>query len=206
MFISFEGVDFSGKTTQAQLLVECLQRTGREVLFIREPGGTALSEKIRGILLEKSSIDIDDKTEMFLFSSARCQLVSEVLVKAREEGKAIVCDRFFDSTTAYQGYGRGLSLEEIKVVNRIATSGTSPDMTILVDIEVSEMRKRLESAGLVHDRMESAGDHFYDRVRKGYLEMARAEKKRFVVIDGMRPPEVIRDEIWNIIRQRFFQF
>ncbi len=202
MFISFEGVDSSGKTTQAQLLVECLRKTGREVLFIREPGGTVLSEKIRSILLEKSSIDISEKSEMFLFSSARCQLVGEVMLKALEQGKVIVCDRFFDSTTAYQGYGRGLNLDEIKVVNTIATSGTTPDITILVDIEVFEMRKRLESAGVVHDRMESAGEHFYDRVRNGYLAMARAEKKRFVVVDGMRPPEVIRDEIWNIIRQR----
>src|SRR5260221_192529 len=202
MFISFEGVDSSGKTTQAQLLVECLRKTGREVLFIREPGGTVLSEKIRSIILEKSSIDISEKSEMFLCSSARCQLVGEVMLKALEQGKVIVCDRFFDSTTAYQGYGRGLNLDEIKVVNTIATSGTTPDITILVDIEVFEMRKRLESAGVVHDRMESAGEHFYDRVRNGYLAMARAEKKRFVVVDGMRPPEVIRDEIWNIIRQR----
>jgi dTMP kinase len=202
MFISFEGVDFSGKTTQAQLLVECLRKTGREVLFIREPGGTALSEKIRGILLEKSSMDISEKTEMFLFSSARCQLVGEVMVDALREGKVIVCDRFFDSTTAYQGYGRGLNLDEVRVVNTIATSGTTPDITILVDIEVFEMRKRLEKAGVAHDRMESAGEHFYDRVRNGYLAMARAEKKRFVVIDGMRPVEVIRDEIWNIIRKR----
>lgn len=203
MFISFEGVDYSGKTTQAQLLVERLRTIGKEVLLLREPGGTELSEKIRTILLNKSHIHIAEKSELFLFSAARCQLVSEVIVKALREGTAIVCDRFFDSTTAYQGYGRGLSLEEIKVVNRIATSGTAPDLTILVDIEVAELRRRLAAAGVARDRMESAGDHFYDRVRNGYLTMAKDEAKRFVTVDGMRPAEAIHDEIWNIIQQRF---
>jgi len=203
MFISFEGIDYSGKTTQAQLLLERLRENGRNVIFLREPGGTALSEKIRTILLDKSHTDISQKTELFLFSAARCQLVSEIIVKALKEGTTVVCDRFFDSTTAYQGYGRGLSLEEIKVVNRIATSGTAPDMTILVDIEVPEIRRRLEAAGLARDRMESAGDHFYDRVRNGYLSMARAEGKRFVIVDGMRPAEMIHEEIWNIVQQRF---
>jgi dTMP kinase len=203
MFISFEGVDYSGKTTQAQLLVERLRKAGKDVLFLREPGGTALSEKIRRILLDKSRIDIAQKTELFLFSAARCQLVTEVILKALEQGTAIVCDRFFDSTTAYQGYGRGLNLEELKVVNRIATSGTSPDLTILVDIEVSEIPKRLAAAGLAPDRMESAGDHFYDRVRDGYRAMAAAEAGRFVTVNGQRDPHVIHEEIWTIIQKRF---
>ena len=203
MFISFEGVDYSGKTTQAQLLVERLRLSGREVVFLREPGGTALSEEIRKILLDKSRIDIAQKTELFLFSAARCQLVSEVIVKALGAGKAIVCDRFFDSTTAYQGYGRGLNPEEIRVVNRIATSGTSPDLTILVDIEPAEIPRRLAAAGQARDRMESAGDHFYDRVRAGYLALARSERERFVTVDGMKPAEAIHEEIWSIVQQRF---
>ncbi|HYQ87860.1 MAG TPA: dTMP kinase [Bacteroidota bacterium] len=203
MFISFEGVDYSGKSTQAQLLVKRFQKAGKEALFLREPGGTAVSEKIRTILLEKSRIDIAQKTELFLFSAARCQLVNEVILKALKSGKAIVCDRFFDSTTAYQGYGRGLDLQEIAAVNRIATSGTKPDLTVLVDIEVAEIERRRKAAGLAEDRMESAGDHFYDRVRSGYHAIAKAEPSRFVTVDGMRPPEVIHEEIWNIITQRF---
>ena len=203
MFISFEGVDYSGKTTQAQLLVERLRKAGKDVLFLREPGGTALSEKIRTILLDKSRIDIAQKSELFLFSAARCQLVGEVIVKALERGTTIVCDRFFDSTTAYQGYGRGLDLEEIKIVNRIATSGTSPDLTILVDIDVAEIPKRLAAAGLARDRMESAGDHFYERVREGYRAMAAAEAGRFVTVDGQRQADVIHEEIWNTIQKRF---
>jgi dTMP kinase len=205
MFISFEGVDYSGKTTQAQLLVERLRQAGREVRFLREPGGTALSEEIRKILLDKSRIDIGQKTELFLFSAARCQLVSEVIVKAIEAGEAIVCDRFFDSTTAYQGYGRGLNLEEIRVVNRIATSGRSPDLTIFVDIETAEIPKRLAAAGQARDRMESAGENFYDRVRTGYRELALAERGRFVTVDGMRPAAAIHEEIWKVVQQRFPQ-
>ena len=203
MFISFEGVDYSGKTTQAQLLAERLRKDGKDVLFLREPGGTALSEKIRSILLDKSRIDIAQKTELFLFSAARCQLVGEVIVKALERGTTIICDRFFDSTTAYQGYGRGLSLEEIGIVNRIATSGTSPDLTIFVDIEVSEIPKRLAAAGLARDRMESAGDRFYERVREGYRAMAAAETGRFVTVNGQRQAGVIHEEIWNVVQKRF---
>jgi dTMP kinase len=203
MFISFEGVDYSGKSTQAQLLVHRLQKSGKETLFLREPGGTAVSEKIRTILLDKSRIDIAQKTELFLFSAARCQLVNEVILNALKGGKAIVCDRFFDSTTAYQGYGRGLELQEIAAVNRIATSGTTPDLTILVDIEVAEIGRRRKAAGLAEDRMESAGGPFYDRVCKGYHAIAKAEPSRFVTVDGMRPPQVIHEEIWSIIAKRF---
>src|SRR5436309_956339 len=117
MFITFEGLDSSGKTTQANLLVDRLRHIGKEVILLREPGGTIISEKVRDLLLDKELLDIGRKAELFLFSAARTQLVEQVICPALEEGKFVVCDRFHDSTTAYQGYGRGLDLGEVKVIN-----------------------------------------------------------------------------------------
>src|ERR1051326_8607013 len=142
MFITFEGLDYSGKTTQASLLVERLKKLGHDVVFLREPGGTALSEKIRLILLDRKHIEITQKTELFLFSAARSQLVNDVIAPSLRAGKTVVCDRYADSTTAYQGYGRGLDLDEVKTINRIATAGTRPTVTVLVDVDASEIRRR----------------------------------------------------------------
>jgi dTMP kinase len=202
MFISFEGIDYSGKTTQAKLLVERLKSAGREVLFLREPGGTKISEKIRDILLDKLHLEMQQKAELFLFSAARTQLVSEVIAPALKRNAIVVCDRFYDSTTAYQGFGRGLDLADVERVNRIATSGTIPDITLLVDIEVDEIARRRRIAGLVEDRMESGGKEFYEKVRKGYLSIAQKEPERFFRIDGRLPIPEIHEKIWAIVQQR----
>jgi dTMP kinase len=202
MFITFEGLDYSGKTTQASLLVERLKKLGHDVVFLREPGGTALSEKIRLILLDRKHIEITQKTELFLFSAARSQLVNDVIAPSLRAGKTVVCDRYADSTTAYQGYGRGLDLDEVKTINRIATAGTRPTVTVLVDVDASEIRRRRQARGMSVDRMESSGDDFYKKVHEGYRALAREEPGRFVVVRGNGAVGEIHEEIWNIIQQR----
>ena len=202
MFITFEGLDYSGKTTQAALLVERLKKLGHDVVFLREPGGTALSEKIRLILLDREHIEITQKTELFLFSAARSQLVNDVIAPSLKMGKTVVCDRYSDSTTAYQGYGRGLDLEDVKTINRIATAGTRPTLTVLVDVDAAEIRRRRQARGITVDRMESSGDDFYERVHRGYHALVREEPDRFVVVSGSGSVEKIHEEIWGIIQKR----
>ncbi|MBI1805395.1 MAG: dTMP kinase [Ignavibacteriae bacterium] len=204
MFVTFEGIDYSGKTTQATLLVEHLKQLGNDVVFLREPGGTAVSEKIRAILLDRSHTGIAQTTELLLFSAARSQLVQEIIIPSLQARKIVVCDRFYDSTTAYQGYGRGLDLDDVRRLNATATSGTKPDMTVFVDVEIEEITRRLRAGGGTADRMETSGRDFYERVIDGYRELARAEPNRFVIVNGMRPVEEIQEEIWNIIQQTFF--
>ena len=209
MFISFEGLDLSGKTTQAQLLARKLRAqplpgspAPRTVRLIREPGGTRISERLRDILLDKKNLEMSDMTELMLFAASRAQLVSEVVLPATHRGEIVICDRYYDSTTAYQGYGRGLNLDEIRRINAIATAGTEPDITFLIDITVEEVGHRMQRADLLPDRMESAGGGFYERVRSGYLEIARLEPNRLVRIDGMPAIEQVEDEIWRVIMRR----
>ena len=149
MLITFEGIYYSGKTTQANLLVERLKESRRDVLFLREPGGTPVSEKIRSILLDKRNLDLHSRAELLLFSAARTQLVREVILPALEKRTVVVCDRFYDSTTAYQGYGRGIDLADIRVMNRIATFGITPDRTFLVDVDLDEIGVAPEMADQV---------------------------------------------------------
>lgn len=220
MFITFEGLDFSGKTTQAELLVERLRslypvRTNgqplsqaeaaesqRLVRFLREPGGTGVSERIRSILLDRSSTALTPRAEILLFSASRTQLVSEVIAPALRHGEIVVCDRFYDSTTAYQGYGRGLDLTFVKNLNRIATFGIVPDLTLLIDIPVAEIERRKSAAGLGFDRMEESGRDFYERVRQGFLTIAQEEAFRFLVVDGLADRESIAQTIWRVVEQR----
>jgi dTMP kinase len=201
MFITFEGVDLCGKTTQAEILINKLKGYGFEVVFVREPGGTRISELIRNILLDKENVEMCDVTELFLFSASRAQLVGEVIIPALNSGKVVICDRFYDSTLAYQGYGRGIDIEKIKVVNELASSGLVPDLTFLIDIPVSEIYNRRRQKYGDFDRMENSGVEFYERVRNGYLELARREK-RFCVINGLRGIDEISSEIWSIVSEK----
>jgi len=203
MFISFEGLDSSGKTTQAHLLVDDFKKSGMEVIILREPGGTEVSEHIRSLLLDKRNSNLSDRAELLLFSAARAQLVTQVIAPALKAGKVVVCDRFFDSTTAYQGYGRGLDIGEVNALNRIAVAGTVPDVTLFVDVDLEEIRRRRKAAGVVADRMESSGNVFYQNVLQGYLAIARAEPRRVRRVDGTRSVEAIHAEIWNIVRSTF---
>jgi dTMP kinase len=194
MFISFEGLDFSGKSTQATRLVERL-RQHHIVHFLREPGGTPISEKVREILLDKRHLEMSNTAEILLFSASRSQLVAQVIKPALLRGEVVICDRYCDSTTAYQGYGRGLSLEDVQTINRLATEGTMPDLTILVDIPIDEIEKRKTKAGLTFDRMESSGREFYERVRQGYQQLALAEPGRWVCVDGLESADDIESKI-----------
>jgi dTMP kinase len=216
MLITFEGLDCSGKTTQARLLVERLEKalqSDREarpsmpkaassVIFLREPGGTDLSERIRAILLDRQNTRMSAIAEIFLFAAARAQLVSEVIQPALKRGNIVVCDRFYDSTTAYQGWGRGIDREGVQKINAVATSGVAPDLTFFLDIDADEVERRKKLAGIHEDRMESSGKAFYDRVRQGYLEIARAESHRFTVLDGTESIDSLKERIWRVVLDR----
>jgi dTMP kinase len=184
MFITFEGIDFCGKSTQVELLQNYLINKGKKVLLIREPGGTEISEKIRDILLDKKNDKMTIESEILLFSASRAQLVREKILPSLNEGYYVISDRFHDSSTAYQGYGRGIPIESVMHINSVAIENTVPDITFFIDIPVSVSvdRKNLKHHNEL-DRIEISKDHFYDKVRSGYLRMARQEN-RFRVIDG----------------------
>jgi dTMP kinase len=212
MFITFEGLDFSGKSTQAQLLVDALKgrppsNMGRTAVhFIREPGGTQVSERVRELLLDNRFPEMADAAELLLYSASRAQLVTEMILPALARGEIVVCDRYYDSTTAYQGYGRGLDLHAVNIINRLATSGTDPDLTIFIDIPVDEIERRKHAAGLSFDRIESAGREFYRRVEKGYREIASKEAHRYVIIDGMKSIESVQQQIWNVVERKLTSY
>ena len=200
MFITFEGLDFSGKSTQVQLIVEKLGRENYNVLVLRDPGGTPIGERIRSILLDKELSDMADFAELFLFSASRSQLVKEVIRPALEGGRVVICDRFYDSTTAYQGWGRGLPIEDIKTINRAAADGLVPDVTLFIDIPVPEIERRMNQQKSKADRMESSGIAFYERVRQGYMQLAN-EETRFLVVNGLQPVDDIHEAIWLRVQQ-----
>jgi dTMP kinase len=197
MLITFEGLDASGKSTQAEEIHRRLKTEGLDVLSVREPGGSGLGEHVRSVLLDVKN-HIDPIAEILLFSAARAQLVCEVIRPALERGKIVMCDRYVDSTTAYQGYGRGIPLETVRLINRIAIGKTFPDITFFIDVSVDTLELRQRQAGKIADRMEIAGREFFERVRNGFLEIAKTEK-RFRIIDGDRPEAVITSEIWDIL-------
>lgn len=201
MFISFEGIDCCGKTTQVTLLVEKLQSINRQHLLLREPGGTPISEKIRTILLDKKNSAMTQMTELLLFSASRVQLVNEVIKPALAERTIVICDRYVDSTTAYQGYGRGLLLGAVKTINRVATMDVMPKKTFFIDITVQEMYERRSADKQETDRMELSNEEFFTRVRNGYHELAKEEPDRFVVINGKQSMMEIHEEIWNVVSQ-----
>ncbi len=199
MFITFEGIDGCGKTTQLQLLKEYLEDKGYQVVMIREPGGTDFSEKIRDILLY-SKDNISPIAELMLFESARANLVENVIKPALAEGKIVLSDRFYDSTTAYQGYGRGLDLEKVKSCNIFATNGLKPDLTFYLEVPLNIAHTR--SHKRVYDRIESAGDNFFQRVIDGFRAIAESEPERFVIIDSTDELEVTRQRILEEIMKR----
>ena len=202
MFITFEGLDLSGKSTQVALLMERLTRSGIENLVLRDPGGTAIGERIRSILLDRKSLDMSDLTELFLFSASRSQLVKEIITPALMRGTIVVADRFYDSTTAYQGAGRGISLDAIATINRVAAEGLVPDITYFVDVPVEELEQRMIRQKKSADRMEMSGREFYGRVREGYLKLARSNS-RFEIIDGSLAIEEIHKIVWSRFEKEY---
>ena len=195
LFITFEGADGSGKTTQLNKVKEYLTENGYDVVVTREPGALEIGQKIRNILLHHDGI-VADRCEMFLFLADRAQHVETLIKPAIEKGKIVLCDRHTDSTVAYQGYGRGLDLEQIHRLNRIATSGLKPDLTIVLDVDVETSQKRV---GTEKDRMESAGIEFFERVRKGFLEIAKQEPERVKVVDSTQSIEEIHRQILELV-------
>ena len=195
LFITFEGADGCGKTTQLNLLASYLQNKGYEVLITREPGAKGLGEKIREILLNYEG-EVSDRCESFLFLADRAQHVDMIINPAIANGKIVLCDRHTDSSLAYQGYGRGLSVDRIKQLNDIAVNGRYPDLTFVFDVDVETSMNRV---GTEKDRMESAGMEFFNRVRNGYLEIAKNEPKRVKVLDAKKNVEDIHNDVKKLI-------
>ena len=195
LFITFEGGDGCGKTTQIKLLDEYLRSKGYQTLLTREPGSKGLGIKLREILLNYNG-EVSPRAESFLFLADRAQHVDCIIKPALENGVIVLCDRHTDSTVAYQGYGRGLDLEQIHNLNNIATNGLKPDLTIVLDVDVETSQKRV---GAEKDRMESAGIEFFERVRKGFLEIAKQEPERVKVVDSTQSIEEIHKQILELV-------
>ncbi|MGC6456661.1 MAG: dTMP kinase [Coraliomargaritaceae bacterium] len=204
LFISFEGSEGCGKSTQIEALSDRLQKEGHGVFQAREPGGTPLGEALRQLLQhDDAGNGMLPEAELLLFAAARAQIVRKKLTPALEAGKIVLCDRFVDSTTVYQGVARGLNHAEVAAVNQVATGGLQPDLTILIDLpaDIGLERARQRSQGQL-DRMEQEGPAFFETVRQGYLELAKAEPERFLVLDGAQSIETLQTTIWNAVQPR----
>lgn len=198
LFITFEGGEGSGKSSQAEELRRWLSTQGIPAILTHEPGGTELGEKISDLVKWAQNTDISPMTELLLFNASRAQHVKEVIRPALYEGKAVICDRFDDSTTAYQSYGRGLDLKMVKKINTTATGGLRPNLTVLLDISVKDglARKRGEKL----DRFEKEDLDFHRKVREGYLKLAGEELDRWLVIDAMQSKEKISEKIYETLK------
>jgi len=201
-FLSFEGVDFSGKTTQIELLTKQLEQHDEKVVIIREPGGTVISEHIRKILLDKNHHEMTDFCEVFLYSAARNQIVNEKILKELARGKYVIADRFVDSTTAYQGFGRRLPMDLIRDINQAATGGLLPHLTFFLDINPKEVFDRIEMRNRGRDRLELAGNEFYQRVYKGYQKIAELDPIRVKIINARNTIEEINAQIWEFVSSK----
>jgi dTMP kinase len=197
LFVTFEGGEGAGKSAQAAAIAGRLEARGCGAVCTREPGGTALGERLRDILLGLSDDlhEPDPLTETILFAAARAELVASVILPALTLGETVLCDRFADSTVAYQGYGRGVDLELIEEINAVATRGLRPNLTVLLDLPAREGLARAAPGGL-HDRFEQEDLAFHERVRAGYLELAAREPGRWLVVDAALPFEVVTERIW----------
>ena len=200
-FITFEGIDGCGKSTQARLLLEYMNKSGVETILVREPGGTNISESIREILLHSSSGQMGDRTESLLMTASRAQLTQEVIIPSMEQGKFVIADRYSDSTLAYQGGGRNLDIEWLIELNNYATFTLLPDITFFVDIRSEETLRRLDSN---KDRIEGEGIEFQARVRKTYHKLAERFNNRYVIMDGYGEIDDIHQKVLNeMIRRKF---
>lgn len=199
VFITFEGPEGGGKTTQIRLLAAWLQEQGHDVLATREPGGTRIGDGVRAILLAPEHTEMQPQTEILLFSAARAQLVAQVIRPHLARGGILLCDRFADSTLAYQGYGRQLDLETLRAITAFATGGLTPHLTICPDLPVADGLRRKQGGDLAEwNRMEREQRAFHERVRQGYLALAAADPARWCVLDALQPVE----QLHQAIRQR----
>jgi len=199
--ITFEGIDGAGKSTQIQLLEAEFNKLGILYKTFREPGGTDLSEKIREILLDKDNLELYSNAESLLFAAARAQLTVEQIKPAIAKGECVICDRFTDSTIAYQGHGRGLNIKNLEIINNIATEGLTPDITFILDIDPGKASERMRAES--PDRMEAAGIDFFQKIRQGYHQIMEQFPYRCIVINAEQSQENISNEINQIIMKRF---
>lgn len=203
MLITFEGPDGSGKTTQLTLLAEFLGQQGYSLIRVREPGGTRIGERIREVLHDHTHQEMQPRAEVLLYSAARAQLIGEIIRPALAEGRIVLCDRFYDSTFAYQGYGHGLELEALRSITEFATGGLKPDLTIYFDISPEEgLRRRQRDDQAEWNRLDALGLEFHKRVHDGYRKLIAEEPGRWVVVDGDRTVEAIQDEVRGIVLAR----
>ena len=194
-FITFEGIEGSGKTTQIRLLMDWLQQRQVRALLTREPGGTGIGEQIRSLLLNPANTEMTPEAEILLFSAARAQIVRQVIRPRLAEGWVVICDRFADSTLAYQGYGHGLPLQDLLSITQFATGGLWPDLTVYLDLDVETGLRRKAATPEEWNRMEAQAVEFHQRVREGYLQLAAQDPERWLVLDATLPVEVIQGQI-----------
>jgi len=203
-FITLEGPEGSGKSTQAKMMIRRLSELGIEAIYTREPGGTALGEEIRNILQHDQAGEAPcERAELLLFEASRNQLVEKVIRPALEKGTWVICDRFMDSTTAYQGYGRGLPVDEVKAIHLFTINNVTPDLTLLLDLEVEtgfeRIAERFLALGESADRFEQEERSFHERVRQGYLKLAAEEPDRFRIVHAAAAPETVSVDIWKAV-------
>jgi dTMP kinase len=205
VFITFEGPDGSGKTTQIRLLAEWLREQGRKVVLTREPGGTEISDQIRQVLHDLRNAAMDAQTEILLYSASRAQHVAQLIRPALAAGKIVISDRYADSTMAYQGYGRQLDLKALRMITAFATGGLVPDLTLYFDIAPEDGLRRRQAGGDEWNRLDAETADFHQRARAGYLELIRQEPERWVMIDANRPREEVQAKVRAVVQERLNQ-
>lgn len=205
IFITLEGPDGSGKTTQAHLLSQWLRHQGHDVVLTREPGGSDIGDQIRDILHDSGNTAMAAQTEFLLYSASRAQHVSQLILPSLKAGKVVISDRYADSSLAYQGFGRGLDLEILEVVTAFATQGLQPDLTLYFDIAAGEGLERRLLGGDTWNRMDAEALAFHQRVRAGYLELASAEPDRWEVIDANRPIDDVQEDVRGVVATRLLE-
>lgn len=198
MFITLEGPEGSGKSSQLPLLAEFLRARGHDVICTREPGGTKIGDQIREVLVRMDNVELHPRTEILLFLSARAQLVEELVLPSLADGKIVICDRYGDSTLAYQGYGHGLDLEKLRMMLQFATNGLKPDLTILLDVDVLVGLKR-KKAKDEWNRLDAYEISFHERVREGYHQLAAQDPKRWRIVDASQSAELVQENIRQIV-------
>ncbi len=202
MFITFEGVEGGGKTSQIALLAEFLQEQGFSVITTRQPGGTAIGQQIRNCLHDVANTAMTSKAEILLYAADRAQHVGEIIQPALAEGKIVICDRYTDSTMAYQGYGRGLDRDTLAWINQFATGGLQPTLTFLLDVDIETGLQRRRMGDLEMNRMDQQTIDFYTRVKEGFSQLVQAEPERWLVIDANRPLRVVQEALQKSLLPR----
>jgi dTMP kinase len=202
MFITIEGPDGSGKTTQVSLLAEAIRRAGYDLVVTREPGGTEIGDQVRQVIMDLKNKQMFPATEILLFQASRAQLVRELVLPSLKAGKVVLCDRYADSTLAYQGYGHQTDLAQLRGIIDFATGGLKPDLTLYLDIDAEEGLRRRTGEEDEWNRMDDYALEFHQRVRDGYHKMIAAEPERWVVIDGGRSVEKVKEDLKRVVLER----